>query len=268
MSSQVLRTLTPLRLLMGLIYLFLMAPLLVVIAVSFTTTRYLVFPPEGLTLDWYVTVFRDPSWTDSLLTSLQLAAASTVIATVVGVPAAAALARFRFRGRGTATSFVLSPLMVPSVVLAIGTLILYAQIDVDVPFWRLAFAHGVITAPFMIRTLSAGLARTNPALEEAAMNLGATRLVAWLRVVLPVARSALVAGMFLAFIVSFDELVVALFLSQVGLVTLPIRIYGQIEYSLDPSLAAVSALLILLTTVVVVVVARLGNLRQFVTGGG
>jgi len=254
----------PLLVFMALVYLFLLAPLVVVIGAAVSPASYLEFPPSGFTTKWFTAVLDEPAWKDTLLASIRLAAVSMVIAALVGIPCSVALSRKDFRGKALVTALVLSPLMVPSIVLAISLLIIYSRTGVDMPFWRLALAHGVLTAPYLIRTLTASLERVDGSLEEAARNLGCKPFGAWMHVVLPSVRPALLAAMFFAFIMSFDELVVALFLSGPRLTTLPMQIYGQIQYNLDPSIAAVSALLILFTVVGVLLMERLLGVRRLI----
>ncbi|MBB4660584.1 ABC transporter permease [Conexibacter arvalis] len=254
----------PLYVVMAVVILFLLSPLIVVVGASVTTSSFLEFPPRGFSLKWFEEVLGQEVWTTTLITSVKLAVVSMAIATVVGIPCSIALARGDFRGRAAITAFVLSPLMVPSIVLAISLLIIYSRTGIDLPFWRLALAHGVLTAPYLIRTLTAALEQVDSSLEEAARNLGATPVGAWLRVVLPTVRPALIAAMFFAFIMSFDELVVALFLSGPRLTTLPMQIYGEIQYNLSPAIAAVSTLLIFLTVAGVLVIERVLGVRRLV----
>lgn len=255
----------PLYVAMALVYLFLLAPLVVVLGAAVTTSSFLEFPPSGFTLNWFREVLDEPVWRTALFASLKIAGVSMVIAAIVGIPCSIALSRTDFPGKAAINGLVLSPLMVPSIVLAISLLILYSRSGVGMPFWRLALAHGVLTAPYLIRTLTAALERVDPSLEEAARNLGATPATAWLRAVLPSVRPALLAAMFFAFIMSFDELVVALFLSGPRLTTLPMQIYGEIQYNLDPSIAAVSALLIVVTVAAVFLIERLLGVRRLIS---
>lgn len=254
----------PLYAAMAAVYLFLLAPLLVVLGASVSPAAYLEFPPRGFTLKWFDAVLGEEVWRTTLLASVKVALVSMAIAALVGIPCSVALARSAFRGKGLVTGLVLSPLMVPSIVLAISLLIIYSRTGVGMPFWRLALAHGVLTTPYLIRTLTAALERQDPSLEEAARNLGCRPLAAWVHVVLPSVKPALLAAMFFAFIMSFDELVVALFLSGPRLTTLPMQIYGDIQYNLDPSIAAVSTLLIVFTIAGVLLMERLLGVRRLI----
>lgn len=254
----------PLYVFMAAVFAFLLAPLIVVLGASVSPASFLEFPPRGFTLKWFGDVLDNPVWQTTFWASIRVALVSMVIAAVVGIPCAVALARTDFRGKGLITGLVLSPLMVPSIVLAISLLIIYSRTGIGIPFWRLALVHGVLTAPYLIRTLTASLERLDPALEEAARNLGCRPFTAWIHVVLPTVRPALIASMFFAFIMSFDELVVALFLSGPQLTTLPMQIYGDIQYNLDPSIAAVSALLIVFTIVGVFLMERLLGVRRLI----
>jgi len=239
-----------------LLCLFLVAPLAVVVATAFTTTPYLTFPPRGLTLKWFDVVLSDPSWRAALLNSALLAAGSTLIACLVGTPAAIALTK-----RGVAASnliglLIVAPIVVPSIMYTLGLMLAYSKISFTPQPWTLAVAISVLATPYFMRTLMAGLESIDPSLEIAAMNLGASRLRAWRDVVLPAVIRSFVSGALLAFIISFDELIVPLFLARPTDELLPVRIYDMIAYDIDPSIAAVSAILIVVTCVLVVISAR------------
>lgn len=232
------------------IALYLLAPVLVVIATSFTTTAYPVFPPRGFTLRWFGEVLSSPEYLDAMRTSAVLAGASTAIAAVLGTLAALGLARGRFRGKPAVSALFLSPIFFPAIVLGLALLIFYNQIGLSGTLPGMIAAHAVLTTPFVIRMVAASLSEFDPAVEEAARNLGASAARTFFQVTLPLIRPGVVAGAIFAFIISFDELVVSLFLAGPGMQTLPIRIFTSLEYSSRPSISAVSTLLILVWLVV------------------
>jgi putative spermidine/putrescine transport system permease protein len=227
-----------------LILLYLMAPIIVVVATAFTTTAYPVFPPQGFTLQWFQRFLGMAEFTDAIQRSALLAASSTAVATVLGTFSALALGRHKFRGRDAISALMLSPILFPTIVLGLALLVFYSRIGLSGSFMGLVIAHSVLTTPFVIRMVMASLAEFDPAVEEAARNLGASWLRTFLQVVLPLIRPGVLAGAVFAFIISFDELVVTLFLAGPDMTTLPIRIYTYIEFNSDPTISAISTTLI------------------------
>ncbi len=227
-----------------LILLYLLAPVIVVVATAFTTTAYPVFPPQGFTLQWFEKFLSMTEFTDAVQRSAMLATASTLVATALGTFSALALARYRFRGREAISAFMLSPILFPTIVLGLALLVFYSYIGLQGSFLGLVAAHSVLTTPFVIRLVMASLTEFDPAVEEAARNLGAGWWRTFLQVTLPLIRPGVLAGAVFAFIISFDELVVTLFLAGPDMTTLPVRIYTFVEFSSEPTISAISTLLI------------------------
>ena len=226
------------------VILFLLAPIIVVVATAFTTTAYPVFPPHGFTLRWFGQFLSMSEFTEAVRRSTMLALLSTTIATVLGTSSALALTRWKGRGRQALLSLMLSPILFPAIVLGLALLVFYSQIGLAGTFAGLVIAHSLITTPFVIRLVMASLAEFDPAVEEAARNLGAGWWRTFLQVTLPLIRPGVLAGSLFAFILSFDELVITLFLAGPGMATLPIRIYTFVEYSSTPTVSAISTTLI------------------------
>lgn len=229
----------------ALVALYLLAPVLVVIATAFTTTGYPVFPPRGFTWRWFESVLASREFLEAIRLSAILAAASTAIAAVLGTLAALGLARGTFRGRQPVAAIFLSPIFFPAIVLGLALLIFYSRVGLAGTLTGMIAAHAVLITPFVIRMVMASLAEFDPAVEEAAENLGASRLRTFFQVTLPLIRPGVVAGAVFAFILSFDELVISLFLAGPGMQTLPIRIFTSLEYSSRPDVSAISTMLIL-----------------------
>ena len=226
------------------IVLFLLAPIIVVVATAFTTTAYPLFPPQGFTLRWFERFLTMTEFTDAVQRSAVLALASTAIASVLGTFSALALTRWRGPGRQAITSLMLSPIMFPAIVLGLALLVFYSQIGLAGTFTGLVIAHSLVTTPFVIRLVMASLAEFDPAVEEAARNLGAGWWRTFFQVTLPLIQPGVLAGAVFAFILSFDELVITLFLAGPGMATLPVRIYTFVEYSSAPTISAISTTLI------------------------
>jgi putative spermidine/putrescine transport system permease protein len=248
----------------AVVYLFMLAPILVVIPVSFSETPYLVFPPRGFSLRWYANFFATRELADSLWTSLHLAAWTTAICTVLGTMAAVALMRYHYPGREALRTLLMAPLVMPRLVLGIALLMFLAKTFLSGRFGGLLLAHVVVALPYVIRTVGASLVGLDRALEEAAQSLGAPPLLTFRTVTLPLLKPGILAGAIFAFVTSFDELVASLFLTGPRLTTLPVQIYTYIEYTSDPTIAAISVVLIALTTAVVLVTERIVGFSRFV----
>jgi len=228
----------------ALIVLYLAAPIVVVVATAFTTTNYPVFPPVGFTLHWFERFLSNSQFVDSIQRSIVLAVDCTAIACCLGALSAIGLVRWRGWGRNAVSAFMLSPIMFPTIVLGLALLVFYSRIGLSGTFTGLVIAHSVIATPFVIRLVMASMAEFDPTVEEAARNLGAGWARTFLLVTLPLIRPGVLAGGVFAFILSFDELVVTLFLAGPDMTTLPIRIFTFVEYSSEPTISAIATTLI------------------------
>lgn len=228
----------------ALIAVFLAAPMIVVVATAFTTTNYPLFPPVGFTFRWFQEFLGNSEFTDATQRSAILALASTAISTSLGTLSALALTRWHGRGQQALTVLMLSPILFPTIVLGLALLVFYSRVGLSGTFVGLVIAHSVVTTPFVIRLVMAGLAEFDPSVEEAARNLGAGWWRTFFQVTLPLIRPGVLAGAVFAFILSFDELVITLFLAGPGMSTLPIRIYTFVEYSSAPTISAIATTLI------------------------
>lgn len=235
---------------------FSIAPVAIIFLESLTSADYVSFPPVGFSLKWYLEIPRRSEFVASLLTSFAVAAGASVLSTVLGALAALALVRYRFRGRAVLQGFFLSPLSVPGIVLGIALLQFYANHGIPRTGLSLTAAHLVITTPYTIRLISVSLTGFDRNLELAARSLGAGSWTTFRLVTLPLIRPGILAGAVFAFVVSFDDLAVSLFLSSPGAMTLPVRVFTYIEQNYDPLITAVSSLLVLVAVAVVLVIER------------
>jgi len=231
----------------ALVLLYLVFPILVVIPLSFSAGTYLSFPPPGFSLRWYANFFGRMDWLDAASLSLWVGAAVMLLATALGAPAALALVRSDFRGKNFLTGFIISPLIAPVIIVAIGIYFFYARLGMVGNPVALVIAHTALAVPFVVINVSATLQGFDERLEQAAMNLGATPWRTFWQVTFPIIRPGVLAGALFAFISSFDELVVALFVSGTSAVTLPRKMWESIRFEIDPTIAAVSTMLIVLT---------------------
>ncbi len=235
---------------------FMLSPLAVVIVSSFSASEFLVFPPRGWSLRWYAEILASRVYLDAAWFSLQLACVVTILALVIGTPAAIAITRHALPGAEIIGGMFLSPLVIPTILLGTGLLMMFSRYAGGSSFWALVAGHVIVTLPYVVRTVAAVLARADRAAEEAARVMGAPWWRRYWHVVLPQARPGIAAGAFFAFNVSFDEAVVALFLRTPGVETLPLLIYSKLEFSPDPSVAAAATLMILLTIVLMMALDR------------
>jgi putative spermidine/putrescine transport system permease protein len=236
----------------------------VVAGSSLTRSQFLSFPPKGLTLNWYGQVFRSEKYLLAAWTSLRVATLVSFVSVIVGTMASIAFMRFRFRGGEVLALLFLSPLILPTIIFGIGLLMVLSIVGTGPTFWGLVLGHLVITLPYVIRTVSAVLARSDLFIEEAARTMGARWFQRYWYVVIPQCRQGIIAGAFFAFNVSFDDTVIALFVRSPGLETLPIRIYSELEFSTSPSIAAVSTLMILVTVGLIFLIERFLGLKRVV----
>jgi putative spermidine/putrescine transport system permease protein len=232
----------------GLVLLFLVLPIAIVFPLSFSSGSYMSFPPPGFSLRWYASFFDSASWTGAALVSVRVAVPVTVLAVLLGTPAAIGLQRGSFAGKRLVHALVLSPIIVPGIIVAIGAYFVYARYGLVGQPIALVLGHTCLAVPFVVINVSAALQGVDRQLERAALSLGASPFGAFRQVTLPLIAPGILAGAVFAFITSFDELLIALFLSGTGAVTLPRRMFDEIRYDIDPTIAAVSSLLIAATT--------------------
>lgn len=250
----------------GLVLLFLLLPIFVIIPISFSSAKFLTFPPPGWSLQWYAKYVASPKWLAATWLSVQVALLTTVLSTVLGTVASLGLVRGRFRGKGLVYGVVLSPLIIPLIITAIGIYFLFARHHLTGTLTGLVLGHTVLAIPIVVVIVSATLQGVDRNLEFAAMNLGANRVKTFWRVTLVIIRPGVLSAAIFAFIVSFDELIIAMFLSSPTTLTLPKQMWDGIRQEIDPTIAAVSTLLIALSVVLLLVVEVLRRQAERLTG--
>lgn len=226
---------------------YLVLPTLIVIPMSVGTASYIEFPPRGLTLRWYLAYLGDADWMAATWFSLRVAAATTVVATVVGTLASLALVRGTLPGRELVRALTLGPLVVPHIVIAVSLYLVLAPIHLTGTELGFVLAHSMLAVPYVVITVSASLERFDPAIEMAARSCGASRRVAFFRVVLPDIAPGVSAGAVFAFLASFDEATIAFFISGVGGKTVTRKMFEDIDFNLTPVIAAVSTVLVVIS---------------------
>ncbi|MCA0304780.1 MAG: ABC transporter permease [Proteobacteria bacterium] len=240
--------------------LFLTLPFVVVFPVSLTPNRYLSLPGPDWSLRHYRTLVEDPTWLRSIGDSLVVATGSTLLAIVLGTMTALACWRISSRLSEAVRMLMLAPMIVPTIVHALGFYQVWAQFGLLDSYLGLVLAHGMKGTPFVVISVSAALANVELKLEQAARSLGATSIQALWRVIVPAARPGILAGSVFAFALSWDELVVTLFITSRNVYTLPRKIWDGIQDNINPAIAAVASILIVLT--VAAMVARLLFIRR------
>jgi putative spermidine/putrescine transport system permease protein len=241
---------------LGLVLLFLIGPFLVILFAALSAGDTLTFPPQGLSLRWIWHVLDSRTLHEAFALSFWLAVVSTAAALALGIPAAYALERYRPPGAEVVRAIVTSPAIVPGLVVGLA-LLKYFVVPLDLSVLAALFlAHTALLIPYAVRVVAASLANLGGDIEEAAVVLGCSRVEAVAKVVLPNIRSGVLAAFILGFVTSFNQLPVSLFLTGPGVSTLPIEMLVQMEYTYDPSIAALSTLLALMSLVVVLVAER------------
>ncbi len=258
------------RLVVALVFAFMLMPVVFVAWVSFFANEIVTFPPQGYTLSWYTRAWANRAFTDGFLTSIQVGLFSMVAGLILGIPASFAIVRGRFPGREALNALMLSPLVVPGVVAGTAIYIYFVQLEIwtEVRFVAtlpgLVAAHVMLTIPWTVRLISASLVGVDRSIEEAAMNLGATPRTTFLRITLPMIRPGVVAAAIFSFIASFTDLEMTLFLIGPGRSTLQIALLQYLEWKFDPSVAAVSFVQVTIIGIGLLVTDRFVKLSKVV----
>lgn len=248
---------------------FLLAPLLVACLLSFDNRSFLgPFPPKDFSLRWYRAFFANPSYLDGFWISVQVAAIASAVSTTIGTMTALALADPRLKMRDTVESVFLSPKFIPTVVIGFSLLVFTSSIGIFDPMVRLVMGHTIITIPFTVRAVSASLVGFKRSHLEAAASLGASEPRALWDIAVPAARSGIVAGSAIAFVLSFDEVAVSLFLSDAFTQTLPIALVAEMRANLNLTVAAVSTAFLVATVCLLFVLDRTLGIERLAGEGG
>lgn len=237
----------PLALFYAAIVLFLFFPILIVVPISFSNGRFLSFPPEEFGLRWYRAYFSDPVWMAATLRSLRIAAGVALMGTSLGTLAVIGLGRRRSRWTGVLTGLFVAPTVVPNIIIALGVFILAIRVGVNDSEFTLIAAHSAIALPFVVLIVGTAYRQIDPTLERAARVMGAGPVRAFMTAVLPSLLPAILSAAIFAFFVSFDELIISLFLMSSS-ETLPMRIWSDLRFEINPTIAAISVFFVTVTT--------------------
>lgn len=229
---------------------FLVAPTLVIVPMSFTASNSLTFPPEGFSVRWYEKMVTDPQWSTGFVNSAQVAFLTAILATVLGTLAALGTVRGRFPGRSAVNALILTPLIVPVIIVAIGMFAIFVRWKLSGSLVGLVLAHTALAMPFVVVNVAASLRTIDRNLELAAQSLGANPSRTFSRITLPLILPGVLAGGLFAFITSWDEVVVSIFLTSARFRTLPVEMWEQVRQVVDPTVAAVATTVLAVTTTV------------------
>ena len=235
------------RLVTILVYLFMFAPVAVVVLLAFNTSQFGGFPMEGLGFRWFVALWENDAIVRAFQTSLLLGSLTAVISTTLGVLAAMAMVRYDFRGKNLINTALIAPILVPEVVLAVALLLFLRWLSVPKNFFLLLLGHVIFTLPFVVLVVQARLAGIRRDFEEAAMSLGANPLQTFLQVTLPLLLPAVLAGFLFAFTISFDDITGTLFWKPGGVETVPTQIFAMLRHSISPELNALGTVMVVVT---------------------
>ncbi len=244
--------------------IFALLPNLVVVVASLTASNSFAFPPRGLSFKWYTVLLTDPDFIDAMVTSVLLAALTSVVAVSMSLLGAFSVVRRRVPGSSMIEAFVLSPLAIPHVIIGIGVLQLYDHFSMRTDLITLTLGHLVITVPFALRMLIASMHGLDRRVEYAAQSLGARPSTVVLGVVLPQMKFGILAALVSVFILSFDDLALTIFLVQPGYSTVPILLFNRAENGASPSILAASAFLLVVTWLAVFLIDRIMSIDKFV----
>lgn len=236
--------------------IFSVAPVLVLVLESFTSTDYVVFPPPGLSFKWYLEFLKRPEFVESALVSFTVALSASIASTILGTMVAIALERYTFFGRKLLQTLFLAPITLPALILGVALLQFLARYGIPRNVISLTLTHIVITLPFAIRFVGVALLSIDRNVELAANSLGANAQQTFWRVTFPLIRPGIAASLVFAFILSFDEVAASLFVSSASAMTLPVRIFVYIEQNYDPLVTAVSSLLVFTALIALFIIEK------------
>ena len=246
----------------AVVAIYLIAPLVIVVVISFSSASFLRFPPPGWSLRWYQNLMQDPAWLDAIGTSLQVMVPSAVLATLMGTGAAYALVRGNIPGAGVIGACLMAPIVVPGVITAAGLYIVYRGFGLNGTLTGIVVGHTILTLPFVVATVGSALRSLDPRLEAAAAIAGAPPLTAFRRVTLPLLAPAVLSGLLFAMVLSFDELIVSLFVGSARVRTVPVQMWSNVRGDFDPTVAAVASLCFLVALAALACEAVTGRHRE------
>lgn len=254
------KTPTFLYIITGLVLIYLLLPVLIVIPMSFSSTEMLSFPPKGLSLRWYTKFFTESKWISAAMTSLKISIGTVVLSGTLGIVAALGLSKKIMSGNKVLKLVLMLPMMLPAVIVAVSMYMTYSGWELVGTFRGIILAHTCLAVPYVVNMVSAAMTGLDPSHYDAARSLGAGHWTAVRKVIIPLIKPAIFSSLLFAFVTSWDETVIVLFLSNSKTMTLPRLIYSELKYGISPIIAAVSSMLICITLFVFIVTRILGGM--------
>lgn len=248
-------------------FVFMLAPILIVVLVSFTSAGYVSFPIPGWSMRWFARIFQYRPFIDALIVSIEIAVGATVLSCLIGVPASLCLTRSRNSRANAAMTFLLSPLSMPMIVIGFASLFFLSRVGIGISFSALLITHTVVCLPYIVRTVAGVYAGMPRSYEEAAAILGANPILAFWHVTLPLIRPGIMAGSLFSFLTSFDNLPVSYFFGSADTNTLPVVMLSYMENQFDPAIAALSTLQLLLAIAALLAVDRVYGIEKMTVAG-
>ncbi|MBI2254430.1 MAG: ABC transporter permease [Proteobacteria bacterium] len=250
----------------ALILLFLIAPILVIMPLSFNSEPYFTYPMPGLSMKWYADFFQDPRWLNALKASTIIGLASTTLSMTLGTLAALGLSRANFPYRAAVMAFLISPMIVPVVITAVGMYFFFANLGLNNTYFGIILAHTALATPFVVITVTATLTGFDQSLIRAGASLGASPTTVFRKITFPLILPGMISGALFAFITSFDEVVVVLFIASPDQRTLPKQMFSGIREQISPTITAAATMLVVAAAVMLVTVELLRRRSERLRG--
>lgn len=248
-----------------LTYTFILAPMIIIVAVSFNPSAAITFPPEGFSLKWYQNIFTGHTdFVTGFANSIKIAVIATIFDIFIGVFASLSVTKYNFKGKSLLVSFFTSPMFIPSISFAFVLMRTTASIKMFTPLTKILIGHIVIILPYIIRNTMSVLINFNWTLEDAAASLGANPRQVFFKITLPLIKPGIISGAMLAFLYSFDEAVISSFLTSAKFTTMPIQIINYMEFQFDPTVAAIATILMASSLIIMLVINKLVGLDSMV----
>lgn len=254
------------RVFVGLVLLFLIAPILAIMPLSFNSESFFTYPMPGFSLKWYADFFFNERWTGAIKLSLIIASATTILATTLGTVAALGLSRSNLPGRATIMAVLISPMIVPVIISAVGMYLFYARMHLQGTMIGIILAHTALATPFVVITVTATLMGFDRTLMRAGASCGAPPHTVFFKVVMPLILPGMISGALFAFTTSFDEVVVVLFVGSAEQRTLPRQMFSGIREMISPTITAAATVLILFSTALLISVELLRRRSERLRG--
>jgi ABC-type spermidine/putrescine transport system permease subunit II len=246
----------------AMIFLFMNLPIFIVFPLSFTSAGHLAFPPPGYSLQWYLRFFSSPDWMRATWLSFEIAILVAIVATVLGTLASLGMVRGDFKGKGLISAFIISPMILPYVIIALTSYFFLARFRLVGSQIGLMLIHTVIAVPIVFIIVSNNLKNFDVTLEKAALIMGANRIRTFFKVTFPLIRVGVLSAAFFSFLISFDELIIVLFIGGVKVVTLPRRMWEGLRHEIDPTITAVATVLILFSVLILMTIMMFQSVAE------